>query len=184
MSEMFKYNIEGEEEIENTIKLVFGRITNVIEKSFRYIGEKIVADAVKIIDANKLVYKHNLRDKVTKHVFAEAERIILEVGSGVPYSQYVHDGSTPHWPPVDAMREYVRFKIRPKLGVREKTKAHTRKRKHADQMEQKINSIAFLISRKISKEGTKGVPFLRLAFAQNQDWLVRKIVTDLQAELA
>ncbi len=183
MSEMFDFNISGNEEIDNTLHFVFTYISETIEETLNYIGEKIVADTVKNIDKNKLIYKHNLRDKVAQNVFKEAENMILEVGTNVRYAQYVHNGTLPHWPPVNVMREYVRVKIRPKLNSIEKKNARSRKIKYGDQLQKKINSIAFLISRKIAKEGTKGVPFLRLAFEQNKEWLLNKIINKLQEEL-
>jgi len=66
--------------------------------------------------------------KVSKH-----ERSVI---AGAPHAVFVHEGTRPHWPPVDALRGWA--------------KRH--------------NIPAFLVARAISERGTAAVPFLTDAF--------------------
>ena len=64
------------------------------------------------------------------------------VGSSLSYAEPVELGTKPHFPPVEALTDWVRVK----LGISE---------------EREIRSVAFLIARKISRVGTKGAFMFR-----------------------
>jgi hypothetical protein len=58
-----------------------------------------------------------------------------------PYAAYVHEGTRPHFPPVDALVRWVQLV----LGIHDEAEAR---------------GVAFAIARSISIHGTKPVPFL------------------------
>lgn len=62
------------------------------------------------------------------------------------YWKYVEYGTKPHFPPIEAIRKWIR--VKPILPRQIKGKLPTE------------NQLAFLIARKISKVGTKPKPFL------------------------
>lgn len=68
------------------------------------------------------------------------------VGSPLNYAQPVDLGTRPHFPPVAALMDWVKLK----LGITD---------------EKEARSVAFLVARKISKEGTKGAEMFGQAFA-------------------
>lgn len=63
------------------------------------------------------------------------------------YWKYVENGTKPHFPPIDKIRQWI--KVKPVLPRATDGKLPTQ------------NQLAYLISRKISKVGTKPQPFLK-----------------------
>lgn len=63
------------------------------------------------------------------------------------YWKYVENGTKPHFPPIDKIRQWI--KVKPVLPRATDNKLPTQ------------NQLAYLISRKISKVGTKPQPFLK-----------------------
>ena len=63
------------------------------------------------------------------------------------YWKYVEDGTRPHFPPIEDILQWI--KVKPVLPRKRKGKLPTQKQ------------LAYLISRKISKVGTKPQPFLK-----------------------
>lgn len=63
------------------------------------------------------------------------------------YWKYVENGTKPHFPPIDKIRQWI--KVKPVLPRATDDKLPTQ------------NQLAYLISRKISKVGTKPQPFLK-----------------------
>lgn len=84
---------------------------------------------------------------VVKSVRSEVEKVTdgfrLQFGSNVPHAIFVHEGTRPHWPPAKPIREWVRKK----LNVPTK----------------ELDSVTFLVQRKISRVVTKAKPFLAVA---------------------
>lgn len=86
---------------------------------------------------------------------AVGERAIAVDLSLLEYWKYIEHGTRPHWPPVDAIREWIRVKpVLPRPDARGKLPTP--------------NQLAYLIGRKISLEGTQGKD--DLARALQQTW--------------
>jgi hypothetical protein len=104
---------------------------------------------------------------------------------GYPYGFAVHDGTKPHFPPVRAIHDWILQKgLVTKATVRGKNNLSSfgnvnvrqirgygklRSKKSIDTMMddyRKVNSLAFLIARSISKKGTQGVKFFEIALKQ------------------
>jgi len=88
-----------------------------------------------------------LRASISAQVDRLADGVLGVVGTPSPYAVPVELGTRPHFPPVQALEDWVRQK----LGLSGK-EAH---------------SAAFLIARKISKKGTKGHFMFRDAYQAN-----------------
>lgn len=71
------------------------------------------------------------------------------VGSPLNYAAPVELGTKPHFPPVDALVDWVKTK----LGIQE---------------EKEARGVAFLVARKISREGTKGAAMFGEALGDMQ----------------
>ena len=85
------------------------------------------------------------------------------------YWKYVEEGTRPHWPPRKPIEDWIR--VKPVVP-------------HADSKGRvpSTKSLAFLIARKISREGTKGSHDLRIAVEQTKDGLY-EISNALSADL-
>jgi len=131
---------------------------------------------------------HELRKNLREDVIREAGKLIgvLGVGENIPYAIYVHEDCKPHFPPLRAIRLWIMEKgflkyggdkvnkgfLRKKFTARRDRAAHREEGKEAHSL---LSSVAYAIAKKISKEGTKGLPFLRLALNQNIDWVVSEM---------
>lgn len=89
-----------------------------------------------------------LRGSITASVDRMADGMLGVVGTAQPYAVPVELGTKPHFPPVQALEDWVRVK----LGLTGK----------------EGRGVAFAIARKISKTGTKGHFMFRDAFVANQ----------------
>jgi hypothetical protein len=75
------------------------------------------------------------------------------VGTAEPHVVYVELGTRPHFPPVEALEDWVRVK----LAVPER----------------RVHGVAFAIARKIAQRGTLGVGMFHRAFAANRGQVER-----------
>lgn len=83
------------------------------------------------------------------------------------YWKYVEDGSRPHFPPIEDILQWI--KVKPVLPRKRKGKLPTQKQ------------LAYLISRKISKVGTKAYKPLKKAMSRFK--LQQKVLKALSQEL-
>jgi hypothetical protein len=99
-------------------------------------------------------YKNNLRESghatrpdhlinsITTAVVVDdkAYKVVMQLND---YWKYLENGTEPHWPPVDAIRSWISYKpVLPRPGK--------------DGRLPTPNQLAFLIGRKIAREGTTG----------------------------
>lgn len=99
-------------------------------------------------------YKNNLRESghatrpdhlinsITTSVVVDdkAYKVVMQLNE---YWKYLENGTEPHWPPVDAIRSWISYKpVLPRPG--------------RDGRLPTPNQLAFLIGRKIAREGTTG----------------------------
>ena len=163
--------------LENNIPALTKKIENIIEKFLRQVLLKIRADAVNILDHNKVNVSGETRKNIRTDVLKEIGRIIgvTGVGENVPYAVYRHEGTKPHFPPLEPIQKWVVKKglVKSNRG-KALTSVKAMKSKNADSYEAQVKTIAFLIARKISKKGTQGLPFLQMAFNMNQRYIVEK----------
>lgn len=89
-----------------------------------------------------------LRASIHASVESQAGNVLGVVGTAQPYAVPVELGTKPHFPPVQALEDWVRVK----LGLTGK----------------EGRGVAFAIARKISKRGTKGHFMFRDAYRDNQ----------------
>ncbi len=175
------------------IKLNLGKATKALEdeidKKLRTFLEKVRTDADAEIRKGKayatMEMLKNLRYTVTK----EVGRMIgvVGVGANVPYAICRHEGTKPHFPPIEPLQKWVLLKgltsnrEGTKGGVRIKALRNTIKitggpgRRKAMDRWAESRGIALAIARKIASKGTTGLPFLRTAFNLNKDFLMAEM---------
>ena len=114
--------------------------------------EELIVDE---IDRMKLNVSGEMKKSVTSIVRDRLHGWLVTVGTnvktagGYPYAIGVHEGTVPHWPPEGPIREWARRK----LNISD---------------ERELNKATFLISRKISKEGTQPHPFMTNVFTRER----------------
>ncbi len=159
--------------ITDNIDKIFDSVSNELERAMRLVCEKLSGDAKTIIRDNKAVARGELMRNIGYEVTREAGKILGIVGAGanVPYSIFRHEGTKPHFPPIEAVQKWVVQKGLLKIKNKPASLRAMRKSKNANALEQQTRAIAFLIARKIARKGTQGLPFLRMALNQNIDFI-------------
>lgn len=151
------------------------KVEDELERFLTKVLLKIQSDLVRIIDENRANAWGEMRRNITYEVYKETAKIVGVVGvrSNVPYAIFRHEGTKPHFPPQLAIQQWVIRKGFFKLNNKPLTlgKLRSTKKSQSDPFIKQITQIAFLIARKISKQGTKGLPFLRMALNQNRSWI-------------
>lgn len=156
---------------------LYRRVYGEVERYMRNIMEKMKGDAVRILDNTKPVpvATGELRRNIGYEIIKDALRItgVLGVSANVPYAIFVHEGARPHWPPQLPIQQWLLKKGMLKSGKAKITRGflrgHLGKQRGIDSAKM-VQQAAFLIARKISKHGTRAIPFLRLAFNQNASY--------------
>lgn len=91
------------------------------------------------------------------------------------YWKYIEDGTRPHWPPVDAIRQWI--KVKPVIP-----------RPMANGKLPTESQLAFLIARKISRVGTEGINDFERAnaeiFSRMEMSLAEAVTEDLQRQVS
>jgi RNA-splicing ligase RtcB len=167
------------EEIGRNFENAVKGVEDILERTMRLVMEKLRTDAVGIIDSHKASATGEMRKNIGYEIHKEAAKIIGVFGTGanVPYSIYRHEGTRPHWPPIDAIQKWVVQKglIRGAGGKPASLRAiRSGKTKGASTLLSTSQGLAFLIARKISRRGTKGLAFLRMSLNQNICFIASK----------
>lgn len=155
------------------------KVEAALERLLMQVTERIRRDAVLEIRNKKAVASGELMRNINAEVVREAGKIIgvVGVGGNVPYGIYRHEGTKPHFPPIEAIKKWVIIKGL----VRDKGRpVSVRGAKKSVNLDAEAKSIAYLIARKISRKGTQGLPFLRIAFNQNISWIYQKVYSGLK----
>lgn len=126
-----------------------------IEAELWDIGQDLEAIAVDYMNRKNMNVDGTLRDSIKALVINIIKGLRLEFGANTKYAVYVHEGTKPHWPPHKPLRQWVRKKLNPATD--------------------ELDSIAFLIRRKIAQEGTKAKPFLAVAIRALRDEIPGRI---------
>lgn len=151
------------------------RVIEEIESYIWRIARQISRDAAIIIESNIKNTSGYLRNNLHVEVYNQAAKIVGVVGvrSNVPYAIFKHEGTKPHWPPQQPIQQWVIRKGLLRMSGKPFTtsKLRSSKKSVTDPLIKQIIQVSFLIARKISKKGTKGLPFLRMALNQNRNYI-------------
>lgn len=177
--------------VDNFSLLVPGARANIAEGARKVVlqGAQTLEGWTKLwIKQNGPYDRGNLRQSIhARLIRAEnSGQIAATVASNAAYAEAAHEGQKPgHWPNVAALQAWVRRKIRhghiELQGLEPGKKGVVRKRN------QQIRTLAFLIGRKIHRQGTKGVPFFDIVYDEShkeiEQMVERGIVRLIRAEL-
>lgn len=124
------------------------KVLAAIEQELSSIGLDLERTAVDYLNSRGINVDGTIRDSVKSLVSRVIKGLRLEFGANAKHAIYVHEGTKPHWPPHDPIRQWVHKKLNPP----------------ADQ----IDEIAYMVQRKIAREGTKAQPFLAVAIRAHE----------------
>lgn len=102
-----------------------------------------------------------------KHIYEHNGNVYSVSISLADYWKYVNSDTKPHWPPVSAIKKWIEVKpVIPYVGSNGKLPT--------------VEQLAFLISRKIAREGTKGNEFFDLT----QEDINARFMQDIEYAIA
>lgn len=144
---------------------LFNDIKEEIMNNLERFGEKIkqllIRQVKEILESEKKVVTSNLLKSIDGEVMRIQTGILVQIFSGTGYAFYVHEGTKPHFPPVYALRDWVKLKG---LAYRNSRKKILNYKSMNDYWI--INNIAYAIAWKIYRNGTQGLKFFDLALKQ------------------
>lgn len=114
-------------------------LTQVLEELGREVAEQYKNN---LRESGHATQPDHLINSITTAVVVDdkAYKVVMQLNE---YWKYLENGTEPHWPPVDAIRSWISYKpVLPRPGK--------------DGRLPTPNQLAFLIGRKIAREGTTG----------------------------
>jgi len=140
------------------------------------------------IVSEKLVASGNLRQSVDmqNEILQDGVRLNFYIAG---YAPYVESGtrSNRRMPPINAIKDWVRVKIRPQAQFTDKARRSSKlpklsadDRRSASQ--RAIDSIAWAIAKKIQKSGTKAHPFIAPVFESVEDRMIMLLWEELKKD--
>lgn len=161
-----KKHIEGL--AEEVLKSVDGEVEKLAEK----IGVILESETIKILGDNKKEATGNLINSISHKARRMAWGYMITCFTNANYAVFVYDGTKPHWPPLDKIQKWVRLKKLAGDYSGGKRRGGSKRQHNEDRQ------IAWLIARKISRKGTKGIKFFDIALKQAmpriQDEIIKK----------
>lgn len=138
------------------------RFHTEVEQLTEKIGLMLERETMDVIAANNKVATGDLRKSISSKVTKLVSEYLITCFSNTNYAVYVHDGTRPHFPPIDKIAKWIRLKG---IAGRYSVKTHDRVGNKLDQSNED-RRLAFVIARSISKKGTKGLKFFDIALKQ------------------
>ena len=162
-----------------------GMIVTEIEKLAENIALKLEADTVDVIDENDIRSEGSLRKSISSETLNRSTEAVLsylvKVFGNVNYAVFVHEGTKPHFPPIEPIMRWVKnkgigqqFYIKSKRAVATKRKPVKTKSGVSEQKySSEVRSVAYAIAKSISRKGTRGKKFFELALAQAEPTILK-----------
>ena len=154
---------------ENTLS-EFPKVYEVLE---RYAKEFIEQYRLNLVESGRPA-SGRLADSLTYKVDMGANVYAVDI-SLLDYWKYIESGTRPHWPPVSAIREWI--KVKPVIP-----------RPMANGKLPTESQLAFLIGRKISRVGTEGINDFERAnqeiFSRMEMSIAEAVTEDLQRQVS
>lgn len=143
MAEVMSIQLQGTEELKRALE----QAPEVVRQEFKTFGHAMVAHIKAEVQDRTPATFGTLRASIHANAHSNPKSILGVVGTSLDYAVPVELGTKPHFPPVQALEDWVRQKLG--LTGREG------------------RSVAFAIARKIGRVGTQGHYMFRDAFEAN-----------------
>lgn len=148
----------------------FPKVYEVLE---RYAKEFIEQYKINLVQSGRPA-SGRLADSLSYKVDMGANVYAVDI-SLLDYWKYIESGTRPHWPPVSAIREWI--KVKPVIP-----------RPFENGKLPKEDQLAFLIGRKISRVGTEGINDFERAnqeiFSRMEMSIAEAVTEDLQRQVS
>lgn len=139
-------------------KYVEGMVSRLFEK----ILLTIEREAAQVIDDSGKNTSGDLRKSLGHDIQKKKDELVGRVFTGMFYSIFVHEGTKPHWMPIEPLIRWVHLKgITGRYTIKHPHKRVGRKKTIADE----DLAMAKIIQRKIAKKGTAAFKFFDIALA-------------------
>lgn len=133
-----------------------------VEKLAERIGLMLERETMEVLAANDKIATGDLRKSVSYKVTRLLSDYLITCFTNTNYAVYVHDGTRPHFPPIEPIMQWVKRK---RLSGSYSIKTHDRIGNKSKQFDED-RQLAFMIARSIAKKGTKGLKFFDIALKQ------------------
>ena len=166
---------------------LYKNIKSKIEKLVEDIVLEIEKEVVNVIKENDIIMDGSLRKSISSDVIdrstSETISYLGKVFGNVNYAVFVHEGTKPHFPPIEPIMHWVKrkgigqqFYIKSKRAIATKRKSVRTKSGFSEQKySSEVRSVAYAIAKSISRKGTRGIKFFEMALAQARPEITRRI---------
>ncbi len=120
---------------------------------------------------------------ITPHVAETVGGIRGTVGSNLVYAPFVELDTRPHWPPISAILAWVQRKGLAKVGSGSHSITTRKRISRRTILQGEERRIAYLIARRISRKGTKGIHALENALKKNESRIYQMILSGVDKAL-
>lgn len=169
---------------ENLEDEILKRFYIEVEKLTERIGLIIERETKDVLAANEIVATGDLRKSIRYKVTKLVSAYLITCFANVKYSQYVYDGTRPHFPPIEPIVRWIQrkgigqsfsIKSHKMVGSNRRQLAIGKRRIGLARFEnlyseksysEEVRSIAYAIARSIAKKGTHGLKFFDIALKQ------------------
>lgn len=125
------------------------------ERELVRIGLDLEETAVRFVEKKNISVDGDIQKSIKSIVKDVLGKLRLQFGASARHAIFVHEGTKPHWPPFAPIRSWVRKKLNVPV--------------------EKADSVAFLVQRKIAREGTPAKPFLAVAIRAHINTIAGRI---------
>ncbi|GMQ61198.1 MULTISPECIES: HK97 gp10 family phage protein [Vallitalea] len=163
---MAKEGFIGANRLKEKFRAYHQRATNNIERALYKGGLQVESDAKLLV----IVDTGHLRASIATRLISTQSKTVVEIGTNLEYAAIIEFGSSPHFPPVDALEPWVKRVIL--NGV--------------EAYEGEAKDVAYAVAKNISKWGTQARPFLQPAYDMNIDHIkvdVKEAIKESKSEL-
>lgn len=157
---MDEFKVGIEDNLRVTMEGRRGRLLTAVRRLVQQYGLETAGHVRQELKAGKHVATGDLAKSIDSRTRNAAGGVIeARITSDLPYAVFVHEGTKPHWVPIDSLYEWVRVKrLANRIGAKGGRKAQKYGQMSAD------FSIARAVQRKIARVGTAAHPFFNSTF--------------------
>lgn len=171
---MDEFRVGIEDNLRVTMEGRRGRLLTAVRRLVQKYGLETAGHVRQELKAGKHIATGDLAKSIDSETTRTGEVVTAKIASDLPYAVFVHEGTRPHWVPINALTNWVRTK---RLAGRYGSKGRRLGNKWT-QLEEDT-ALARAIQRKIARVGTAAHPFFNSTFAR----VGRDITNRLSADI-
>jgi len=142
-----------------------------VEKLTERIGLILERETKDVLSKHGKYATGDLYKSIRSKVIKLSKSYVIRCFAGVNYSQFVHEDTRPHFPPINKIQKWVRLKkLTGRYSVKSKRRLGGKQTQHDED-----RALAWIIARSIARKGTKGIKFFELALKQAMPIIEKEI---------